>query len=130
MDMREFADALASKDVDRYSAWFADDMRLFVPVYEEPLVGKQAACQILPVVFSIFENFHYPDVFTGRQTHALVFRAEVAGIPLEGVDYIRTNSEGRVTEFSVMMRPLKAITALVKEIGARMQGQGADPTKE
>ncbi len=121
MNMQEFADALASKDVNRYSQWFADDMRLYVPVYEEPLVGKQAACQILPVVFSIFENFHYPDVFVGQQTHALVFRAEVGGIPLEGVDYLRTDENGLVTEFSVTMRPLKAITTLVKEIGAKMQ---------
>ena len=121
MNMQEFADALASKDVDKYSAWFAEDMRLFVPVYEEPIVGKQAACQILPVVFSIFENFHYPDVFAGERSHALVFRAEVNGISLEGVDYVHTDENGLVTEFSVTMRPLKAITTLVKEIGARMQ---------
>ena len=121
MNMQDFADALASKDVERYSAWFADEMRLFVPVYEEPIIGKDAACQILPVVFSIFENFHYPDVFTGERSHALVFRAEVAGIPLEGVDYVHTNENGLVTEFSVTMRPLKAITTLIREIGARMQ---------
>ena len=108
MKIQELADALASKDVTRYSQYFADDMRLYVPVYEEPLVDKQAALQILSVVFSIFENFHYPDVFTGRQTHALVFRAEVNGIPLEGVDYLRTDEAGQVIEFSVTMRPLKA----------------------
>ncbi len=121
MNMQEFAAARTSKDLDRYSQWFADDMRLYVPVYEEPFIGKQAACQILPVVFSVFENFHYLDVFVGQQTHALVFRAEVGGIPLEGVDYLRTDENGLVTEFSVTMRPLKAITTLVKEIGAKMQ---------
>ncbi len=128
MNMQEFADALASKDLDRYSQWFADDMRLYTPVHEEPSVGKQAACQILPIVFSLFENFHYPDVFTGQQTHALIFRSEVSGIPLEGVDYLRTDHNGLVTEFSVTMRPLKAITALAKAIGAKMQeGQRKEP---
>lgn len=63
MNMKEFADALASKDLERYSSWFADDMRIYVPVHEEPLIGKQAACRILPVVFSLFDNFHYADVF-------------------------------------------------------------------
>ena len=121
MNMKEFADALASKDLDRYSAWFADDIRLYTPIHEEPVVGKQAAGQILPVVFSIFENFRYPDIITGQQTHALLFRAEIDGIPLEGVDYVRTNENGLVTEFNVMMRPLKAITALNKAIGAKMQ---------
>ncbi len=121
MNMQEFADALASKDLDRYSVWFADDMRLYTPIHEEPIVGKQAACQILPVVFSIFENFHYPDIIVGQQTHALFFRAEIDAIALEGIDYVRTNQNGLVTEFSVMMRPLKAITALTKAIGAKMQ---------
>ena len=121
MNMQEFADALASKDLDRYSAWFADDIRLYTPIHEEPVVGKQAAGQILPVVFSIFENFRYPDIITGQQTHALFFRAEIDGIPLEGVDYVRTDENGLVTEFNVMMRPLKAITALSEAIRAKMQ---------
>ena len=123
MSMREFADALASKDVEKYSAWFADDLKLYTPIYEEPMIGKQVASQMLPVVFSIFENFHYPDVISGQRTHALVFRAEVDGIQMEGVDYVRTDDEGRVTEFSVMMRPLKAITALTKAIAIKMQGR-------
>jgi hypothetical protein len=103
-------------------------MKLYTPVHEEPSVGRQAACQILSIVFSLFDNFHYPDVFTGQETHALIFRAEVKGIPLEGVDYVQTDENGRVTEFSVTMRPLKAITTLAKEIGAIMrqsQGDGA-----
>jgi hypothetical protein len=126
-DMHQFADALASKDVNRYSEWFADDMKLYTPVREEPSVGKQTACQILSMVFSLFGNFHYPDVFTGQRTHALIFRAEVKDIPLEGVDYVRTDENGRVTEFSVTMRPLKAINTLSKEIGAIMrQSQGND----
>ncbi len=93
----------------------------FTPAYEEPMIGKQAACQILSVVFSIFENFYYPDIISGRHTHALIFRAEVSGVPLEGVDYVRTDENELVTEFNVMMRPLKAITALTKAIGAKIQ---------
>ncbi len=104
----------------RYSAWFTEDMRLYVPFHEEPIVGKQAACQTLAVVFSIFDNFHYLDVFAGQQTHALVFRAEVSGVSLEGVDYVQTGINGLVTEFSVTMRPLKAMTALSNAIGAKM----------
>ena len=60
MNIQELADALASKDASRYSGWFADDMRLYVPVYEEPLVGKQAALQILSIVFSNLREFSLP----------------------------------------------------------------------
>jgi hypothetical protein len=121
MNIKELADALASKDVNRYSAWFAEDMKLYTPIHEEPSVGKQAACQILPLVFSFFDNFHYPDVFSGQQSHSLIFRAEVNGISLDGVDYLKLNDSGLVTDFFVMMRPLKAITALSDLIGIAMQ---------
>jgi hypothetical protein len=130
MDMQQFADALASKDMSRYAQWFAEGMKLYTPVHEEPSIGREAACHILPVVFSLFENFHYPDVFTGEETHALIFRAEVNGIPLEGVDYVRTDDNGHVTEFSVTMRPLKAITALAKAIGAKMQAAQSAPPEQ
>ncbi len=121
MNIKELADALASKDVNRYSAWFAEDMKLYTPIHEEPSVGKQAACQILPLVFSFFDNFHYPDVFSGQQSHSLIFRAEVNGISLDGVDYLKLNDSGLITDFFVMMRPLKAITALSDLIGIAMQ---------
>ncbi|MDQ2840956.1 MAG: hypothetical protein M3Y72_07960 [Acidobacteriota bacterium] len=76
----------------------------------------------MQVVFSLFDNFHYVDVFKGHATHALIFRAEVSRIPLEGVDYVRTNETGLVTEFSVTMGPLKAITALRKAVGTKLRG--------
>jgi hypothetical protein len=37
-----------------------------------------------------------------------------------GVDYVRTDANGLVTEFSVMMRPLKAITSLATAVAAGM----------
>jgi len=121
MNMQKLADALASKELSRYSAWFAEGMQLYTPIHEEPSIGKQAACQILPVVFSLFDNFHYPDVIIGQQSHALIFRAEVNGISLDGVDYLELNDSGLITNFYVMMRPLKAITELSNLIGVAMQ---------
>ncbi len=121
MNMQDLAEAFASKDLNRYSEWFAEDMRLYTPIHEEPSIGKQAACQILPLVFSFFDNFHYLDVFTGQQSHSLIFRAEINSISLDGVDYLKLNDSGLVTDFYVMMRPLKAITALSDLIGIAMQ---------
>ncbi len=125
MNIQTLADDLASKDVDRYSRWFAEDIRLHTPIHEEPIIGRQATCQILSLVFSLFDDFHYPDVIAGQETHALFFRTQVSGVPLEGIDYIRTNAEGQVAEFSVLLRPLKAITTLAKAIGTKMQGARA-----
>ncbi len=121
MNIKELADALASKELERYAAWFADDMRLFTPIHEEPLIGKPAASQILPLVFSFFDDFHYPDALSGQQSHSLIFKAKINGIMIDGVDYLKTNDAGLITDFFVMMRPLKAITALSDRIGIAMQ---------
>jgi hypothetical protein len=52
MNMQEFADALASKDLERYSSWFSDDMRLYVPVQKNRLLGsKRLACRLFPLRF-------------------------------------------------------------------------------
>ena len=45
--------------------------------------------------------------FLEDETYALVFRAEVNGIPLEGVDYVRTDKNGPVMGLGVTMCPLK-----------------------
>ncbi len=92
-----FADAFAFKDLHCYSQWFADDRRLYAPVHEEPSVGREAACQILPLVFSPFDDCHYPDVIAGSDTRALWFRATVEGVALESIEHIRTNPEEQVT---------------------------------
>jgi hypothetical protein len=44
MEIREFAQALQSKDPTRYGEWFADDIRLYTPIHEEPAVGKRGRC--------------------------------------------------------------------------------------
>jgi len=121
MNVKDLAEALASKEVSRYSPWFADDMRLYTPVHAQPSVGRQRACQILAVVFSLFDDFHYPDVIAGRDSHALLFHASVEGVALEGIDYVRTNGQGRGTDFYVMVRPLTALTTLAQAMGARMR---------
>ena len=97
MNIHDFAQALQSKDHTRYAEWFADDMRLYTPIHEEPTVGKETAAQILRLVFSIFENFQYSDVVAGpAESHALAFRADVGSVALHGVDYLRMTPDGRV----------------------------------
>jgi hypothetical protein len=45
--------------------------------------------------------------FLDDETYALAFRAEVNGIPLEGVDYVRTDKKRTCLGLGVTMCPLK-----------------------
>jgi hypothetical protein len=50
----------------------------------------------------------------------LEFENEIEGIKLNGVDIITFDSDGRITHFKVMVRPLKAINLLHRLMGEEL----------
>ena len=60
-----------------------------------------------------------------RLAHAVVFRLSVKGHPIEGVDYLRLDEDGRVQKITVSMRPLASLQVLadqMRETVARLTG--------
>ncbi len=47
---------------------------------------------------------------------------EVDGITVNGVDMIKWNDEGKIIDFKVMIRPLKAIQKVHAQMGAMLLG--------
>jgi len=52
----------------------------------------------------------------------LEFMTEIDGITVNGVDMIRWNDEGKIIDFKVMIRPLKAIQKVHAQMGAMLEG--------
>ena len=48
---------------------------------------------------------------------------EIEGIKVNGVDIIRWNNAGLITEFRVMLRPLKAINLIHEQMGAMLEAR-------
>ena len=74
----------------------------------------------------VFQDFHYVREIAGGEDHALIFEAKVGGLEITGCDFLHYNSEGKIDEFMVMVRPLKAAEALAKEMGERFEQIVAD----
>jgi len=53
----------------------------------------------------------------------LEFEAEIDGLYVNGVDVITWNDEGKIIDFKVMLRPLKAILLVQKKMLAQLQGE-------
>jgi hypothetical protein len=51
----------------------------------------------------------------------LEFETVVDGITINGVDIITWNTEDQITEFKVMVRPLKAVTLLHQHMAAMLE---------
>lgn len=115
-----FRTAVEAGDLDAMTAALADDVRLHSPVAFQPFQGKAAVRELFRNLLEVFEGFHYVDELTGAGTHALIFRAVVAGREVEGLDHLRFGPDGRVEEFTVMVRPLSAALALAEAMAPRV----------
>jgi hypothetical protein len=75
-------------------------------------------------VVQIFENFRYHRTFVaGPHDAGLEFSANIGKWQLKGIDLIQFNAGGEMTEFEVMIRPIKALQALGEEMGNRIGPQ-------
>lgn len=121
--MRAFRDAVEARDFAAIERLIADDVVFTSPVAHTPYPGKAITLAILKNVIEVFQDFRYVREIGAddAQDHALVFTAKVRGLELTGCDFLRLDEDGRISEFMVMVRPLRAAEALAEEMGARFE---------
>ena len=70
------------------------------------------------------ERFRYVRELVDGLDTVLEFETYIDDISVNGVDIIRWNEEGRITDFKVMIRPLQAINALQKKMSEALESFG------
>jgi SnoaL-like domain len=98
----------------------ADDVRLHSPVAFRPFEGKEAVSQLFAALLETFEDFRYTDQLEADGVHALVFRARVGDKQLKGLDLVQLDDEGKIHDFTVMVRPASGLMALAEAIGPKV----------
>jgi hypothetical protein len=86
------------------------------PAVQTPQVGKALTLKYLTAAASVLGNdsFRYVGEWRGSTSAVLEFNCElVDGIKVDGVDIIGWNEAGRITSFKVMIRPIKALHAVM-----------------
>ena len=117
----DFRAAVESADRDAMLAALAPDVVFNSPVKHKPFEGREAVAVLFTALLETFEDFHYTDEFDDRDgSKALIFRARVGDRELEGIDILRFDDEGRVADFTVMVRPLTGAMALGEAVGRKM----------
>ncbi len=103
----------------------ADEAVFHSPVVHKPQVGKAITQKYLAAAFQVFFNdsFRYVRELKGERDAVLEFTLELDGIAVNGVDMIKWNDAGKITEFKVMLRPLKAVNLIHEKMGAMLQSQ-------
>lgn len=112
-----------SRNVKGLAALLADNCVFHSPVVHTPQVGKAVTLQYLSAAFHVFFNpsFRYVREVAGANGAVLEFQVEIDGISVNGVDMIQWGADGRIVEFKVMIRPLKAINLIHQKMAAMLQ---------
>jgi len=105
---------IEDREVDSLDELLADDVVFHSPVVHTPQEGKEITRFYLTAAFHVFFNsdFRYVREVIGERDAILEFNAEIDGIHVDGVDMIHWDEQGRIDDFKVMVRPLKAVNML------------------
>ena len=116
-------DLVRTQNARGLDALLADDVVFYSPVVHTPQAGKAITAQYLTAAFHVFfnESFQYVREIVGARDAVLEFQVEIDSVSVNGVDMIRWNEHGRIVEFKVMIRPLKAINLIHQKMAAMLQ---------
>lgn len=101
----------------------ADDAVFHSPVVHTPQAGKAKVMAYLGAASGVFGNgtFEYVREIVDGDNVMLEFTCEMDGIKVNGIDLIRFNADGKIQDFKVMVRPLKAINKVWDLMAAQLQ---------
>lgn len=105
---------MRAADPSGLDAILADDVVFHSPVVHTPQRGKAVTAGYLAAAMRVLGNpsFRYVREVVGERDAVLEFEVELDGVRVNGVDMIRWGEDGRITDFKVMVRPLKAVAAV------------------
>ncbi len=73
----------------------------------------------------INSSFHYVREVVGDNDAVLEFLVTIDDIEINGVDMISWDEGGRITDFKVMLRPMKAIETIRQKMAAMLEEMSA-----
>ncbi|MBD3006651.1 nuclear transport factor 2 family protein [Streptomyces sp. 5-10] len=132
-----FRTAIDNRDLAALDDLFTEDIRFYSPVKFTPFDGKPMVLGLFGVLLRTFQDFRYVGDYTGTaQTSTdgtsapsavLVFRARVGEKEIHGIDLLHFADDGRIKEFTVMVRPQSAVHALGEAVLAGLVEDGLAP---
>lgn len=124
-NLKVWHDRMESKSPEELSAQIADDAVFHSPVVHTPQAGKPLVMAYLSAADNVLGNdsFRYVREIVDESVNMamLEFTLELDGIQVNGVDIISWNDDGKIQDFKVMIRPLKAINKVWEEMSKMLE---------
>lgn len=113
---------VSNKDPSKLDEILAEDCVFLSPVVHSPQRGRDITKLYLSGAVAVLgNNFRYVKEVASGDHAVLEFTSEVDDILVNGVDIITFNAEGKICEFKVMLRPLKAVNVVHAKMRAMLE---------
>ena len=96
------------------------------PAVHTPQAGKALTTAYLTAAMVVLgPSLAYVREWYGEDSAVLEFTATLDGLTVHGVDMLTWDSTGRLVDFTVMVRPFKALTKLMELMAAELGKPGS-----
>lgn len=104
-----------------------EDAVFHSPVVHTPQVGRPIVISYLSAASTTLGNdsFEYVREIVDGDSAMLEFKVELDGILVNGIDLMRFDENGKIYDFKVMVRPLKAVNKVWELMAAQLERQKA-----
>ncbi len=122
--VRRWHAVVESGDLALLDDLLAEDVAFRSPAVFRPQEGKALTTMYLAGALKVLgPTLRYVSEWHAPGSAVLEFEADLEGVFVQGVDLMRWNSDGRLTSFTVLVRPLRGLEKLMelmqRELGRR-----------
>ncbi|HQA16786.1 MAG TPA: nuclear transport factor 2 family protein [Novosphingobium sp.] len=114
---------IGNETAEALDVMLTDDVVFHSPVVHTPQIGRAIVSKYLLSAAKVLNGDHFAyvrELIDGN--HALLeFVSEIDGIKINGIDLITFDDDGKIIDFKVMVRPIKAVNKLWEMMAAQLQ---------
>jgi hypothetical protein len=119
--LRAWHSVVETKDVELLDDLLSDDVVFRSPAVFTPQEGKALTTAYLSAAVAVLgPTLRYVGQWHDESSAVLEFEADLDGIFVHGIDMLRWNDEGKLTSFTVMVRPMRGLQQLITLMSQRL----------
>lgn len=120
-DLGAFRSAFEGKDLDSLMSHFSASAVIHSPFTSKPLEGQEMVRVVLGIILETIDKPKYVNELASPDgTRALVVKGSVLDLEIDVIDLIRFDTQGKIDDFTVFVRPRKSGEALFSQVAPRV----------
>jgi hypothetical protein len=117
-----------ARDAGAAVAVLAEDVRLISPITDQfVFAGRAQVHTLLDVALDAIDAITYTDQVVEGRTAALFYEGVIGGMRLHEAQLLRLGEDGLITEITLFIRPLPALTKLMARLGPELARRNGRP---